>query len=382
MEEIVIKSGKSMRLGYTTGSCAAAAAKAAAATLLSGRIHDTVEIDTPKGIRLRLEVTDFAIERESVTCAVQKDAGDDPDVTNGMKIFVKVEKTEAGFFLDGGEGVGRVSKPGLACKVGEAAINPVPRKMVENSLREIAAQYNYSGGFKVIVSAPGGEEIAKSTFNPRLGIAGGISILGTSGIVEPMSEAAIVDTIRVEIDSKFAAGTKSLLITPGNYGRDFAYSAFGIDLETGVKCSNYIGETLDYAVYKKIDRLLLIGHAGKLTKLSAGVMNTHSRVADCRREIFAAHAAMAGAGGAEVKQLMECTTTDEMQRLLVEWDISHIVWQSILANMMEHINHRTGGRCKVEVVVFTIRDGILAKTCGADKLADEIKLLNFCNDGE
>jgi cobalt-precorrin-5B (C1)-methyltransferase len=375
MEEIIVKGGKAMRLGYTTGSCAAAAAKAAAATLLTGKIHDTVELLTPRGIKLTLEVTDFLVKEGSVSCAVRKDAGDDPDATDGINIYARVQTIGEGFLIDAGEGVGRVTRPGLACKVDEAAINPVPRKMIEENVSQTAAKFHYDGGFHITISAPGGEKIAKSTYNPRLGIVGGISILGTSGIVEPMSEAALIDTIKVEINSKFAGGADKLLITPGNYGRDFALNTFGLDLETGVKCSNYIGETLDYAVYKGFRQLLLIGHAGKLVKLAAGVMNTHSRVADCRSEVFATHAALAGAGAAQVKQLMESLTTEEMHRLLKSWGMSQVVWRSILAKMTARVNLRTGCRCQVEMVVFTIGDGILAQTENAAELAGEIRAM-------
>lgn len=373
MNETVAKNGRSMRMGYTTGSCAAAAAKAATATLLSGKVYDTVELDTPKGIRLRLDILDFIIEQSCVSCAVKKDAGDDPDTTNGIKIYAKVEKTSCGIVIGAGEGIGRVTKPGLACKVGDAAINPVPRKMIENNVSEMASKFHYTGGLAVTIFAPDGEETAKSTYNSHLGIIGGISILGTSGIVEPMSEAAIIDTIKVEIDARLAMGTDQLLVTPGNYGQDFALREFGLDLETGVKCSNYIGETLDYCVYKKISSLLLIGHAGKLTKLAAGVMNTHSRVADCRAEVFAAHAAMAGADRSQVKEIMECVTTDEMHRLITTWGIAEAVWQSILNKAMSYINHRTGGKYNTEVIIFTNNDGVLAATPNAVSLADEIR---------
>ena len=368
----VVKGGKEMRLGYTTGSCAAAAAKAAAATLLSGQPQEIVKIETPSGTALLLEVLETAMEPNSVTCCVRKDAGDDPDVTDGILIYACVEKKDAGIFIDGGRGIGRVTRPGLACKVNEAAINPVPRRMIEEGLREISEKYSYHGGLSVMISAPGGENIAQKTFNPRLGIVGGISILGTTGIVEPMSEAALIDTIKVEINSRLAGGFDRLLITPGNYGRDFARDAFGLDLDTGIKCSNYIGETLDYAVYKGVKELLLIGHAGKLVKLAAGVMNTHSRIADCRAEAVAAHAALHGANSDQVGRLMDCITTEEMNHLLVKWKMSQVVWQSLLAKMMEHIGHRTGGNCAVKLVVFTNRDGILAQTGGAAALAAKI----------
>jgi len=377
INEFVFTQNKKLRCGYTTGSCAAAAAKAASIMLLSGEIQHEVVIDTPKGIKLALAVEDIVFDYEGVSCAIKKDGGDDIDCTSGIKIYARVQKSMEGVQIEGGAGIGKVTRKGLACAVGEAAINPVPRKMIQQCLKEVAEKYSYDKGFNVVISVPGGEEKAKETFNPRLGIIGGISILGTSGIVEPMSEKAIIDTIRLEIDSKIASGTKILLICPGNYGRNFAELNFGIDIDEGVKCSNFIGETLDYAVFKGIKKILLIGHAGKLTKIAAGVMNTHSLVADCRNEIFAAHAALAGADKKKVSQLMNAVTTDEMDTLLQKWGLASTVWNSILDKVKFHINHRTKEKCRVEIVIFTNGSGAFLQTTGAQELISELRNFTF-----
>lgn len=377
INEFVFTQNRKLRCGYTTGSCAAAAAKAASIMLLTGEIQHEVVIDTPMGIRLTLVVEDIMFDYETVSCAITKDGGDDIDCTSGIKIYARVQKSVEGVQIEGGVGVGKVTRVGLACAVGEAAINPVPQKMILQCLKEVAEKYSYDKGFNVVISVPEGEEKAKDTFNPRLGIVGGISILGTSGIVEPMSEKAIIDTIRLEIDSKIAAGAKTLLICPGNYGRDFAKSNFGIDIDEGVKCSNFIGETLDYAVFKGIKKILLIGHAGKLTKIAAGVMNTHSRVADCRNEIFAAHAALAGADAQMVRRLMNAVTTDEMDTLLQKWGLAQAVWNSILDKVRFHINHRTREKCRTEIVVFTNLSGAFLQTTGAGELISELRNFTF-----
>ncbi len=210
MEEFVEKDGKKLRLGYTTGSCAAAAAKAAGWMLLTGREKSTIGLHTPKGLDLELTVHDITRAEDSVCCAIEKDGGDDPDITAGALIYAKVSLIpKRRVDIDGGFGVGRVTKPGLDQGVGQAAINSVPRKMIEENLWEIARTLDYSGGFRVLISVPLGEELAKKTFNPRLGILGGISILGTTGIVEPMSEKALVDTIRVELRQKRQIGRAS-----------------------------------------------------------------------------------------------------------------------------------------------------------------------------
>ena len=373
MKEYVVKDGKKLMLGFTTGSCATAASKAAATMLLTGEVQEQVRLETPKGILLNLEVEDITSDKESVSCKIIKDGGDDPDATHGMKICATVKKIPFGIEIDGGKGVGRVTKEGLACSVGEAAINPTPRLMIKEALIEVAEKHNYKGGFKVIISADGGEEVAKRTFNPRLGIIGGISILGTSGIVEPMSERALIETIHVEIDSRTSKGEDKLLICPGNYGRDFALREFNIDLETGIKCSNYIGEALDYSVYKGVKRIMLIGHAGKISKVAAGIMNTHSRMADGRKEIFAAHGAMAGATREQVMRIMEATTTDEIDCLLEEMKLKDKVWKTVMDKIVENLKYRIGDQCDIEVMTFTNKGRYIYMTEGARGLIKELE---------
>ena len=209
MEEYIVKGGKKLRLGYTTGSCAAAAAKAAAYMLLTGRRMERVTLATPKGIQLELEVKEISMGPDTASCAIEKDSGDDPDVTRGTLVFAEVSRQEVpGVAIDGGIGVGRVTKPGLDQPVGAAAINSVPRRMISEALEEVRALTDSREGLKVVISVPEGEALAKRTFNPRLGIVGGISILGTTGIVEPMSEQALVDTIRVELRQRRESGAE------------------------------------------------------------------------------------------------------------------------------------------------------------------------------
>ena len=292
----VIRGNKKMRFGYTTGSCAAAACKGAAEILLGGVMQKAVTLMTPKGILLTLELKDIRIEGNQVTCAIQKHAGDHPDTTNGILVYATVQKTKApGIILDGGVGVGRVTKAGLSQKIGEAAINPVPKAMILREATEIAEKYDYEGGLKIIISVPEGVEIAKKTFNPRLGIVGGISILGTSGIVEPMSEAALVQSINVEMKQHFSQGEEYLLVTPGNYGADYLREHMDLPYEKNIKCSNYVGETIDMAIDMGVKGILFIAHIGKFVKVAAGIMNTHSHSADARMEVLASNAIRAGA---------------------------------------------------------------------------------------
>lgn len=370
-----MKNGKELKTGYTTGSCAAAATKAGAMMLLCGEEIDRVRLTLPSGDGVILEIEDIERSDTEVVCSVRKDAGDDPDVTHGIKIYAKVRKIKGRSRIDGGIGVGRVTKEGLACKLGEAAINPVPKRMIELSLKEASAEYHYPEGFEVEIYVPQGEEVAKSTFNARLGIVGGISILGTTGIVEPMSEAAIIETIKLEINSK--KEKEILFVAPGNYGLEFAKSQFDLDIDLAVKCSNYIGEMLDYAVYSGFGKLLLIGHIGKLVKLAAGVMNTHSKTADCRNEIFAAHAALCEAKTYVIQEIMQAVTTDEIHSILEKHDISNRVYQSILNKILFHLNYRTRNQVQFELIIFSNINGVLMRTEHVDEFIKEIKEIQY-----
>ena len=365
---------KKMRTGYTTGSCAAAAAKAAVCMLLSGEVIQQVRLMTPKGVELDLEVEQIQRRQHGVRCAVRKDSGDDPDVTNGIYVYAEVRKEpEPGIYLDGGEGIGRITKKGLEQPVGAAAINRVPRQMILEAVKEQSIRYGYQGGLSVIISAPEGKKLAAKTFNPRLGIENGISILGTSGIVEPMSEKALTDTIFLEMKMLKENGIDRCCVVPGNYGRDFLAEQLGVDTDQAVKCSNYIGETIDAAVNLEMRSLLLIGHIGQLIKVAAGVMNTHSRQADCRMEVLAAYAAAEGASAECVQAILSCITTTEALELLKEKGILSGVMERVMERIDFHLRHRAGGSLQVEAIVFSTEDGILGKTKRAEALLKEIR---------
>ena len=369
MEEYQFSQGKNLRCGYTTGSCATAAAKAAATMLLTGERVATVRIDTPKGVVLELEPLEVELAEQYVSCAIRKDSGDDPDDTNGVLVFAKVEKVaEPGVHIEGGVGVGRVTKPGLACAVGGPAINPTPRRMITAEVGSVMEQAGYSEGLLVTISIPEGVEIAKKTFNPRLGIIGGLSVLGTSGIVEPMSEKALIETMYVEMRAQKARGNKHLLVFFGNYGEDFTRDVMQLDLEGAVTCSNFVGELLDYAVFLGFETLLLIGHSGKLVKLAQGVMNTHSKYADCRTELFALEAMFHGASIEVVQEIYHCLTTDEVTKILKREQIFEPVMDKVTERIDFYMQHRVDGKIKTAAFMFSNVYGILGKTKAADEL--------------
>ena len=369
MEEYQFSQGKNLRCGYTTGSCATAAAKAAATMLLTGERVATVRIDTPKGVVLELEPLEVELAEQYVSCAIRKDSGDDPDDTNGVLVFAKVEKVaEPGVHIEGGVGVGRVTKPGLACAVGGPAINPTPRRMITAEVGSVMEQAGYSEGLLVTISIPEGVEIAKKTFNPRLGIIGGLSVLGTIGIVEPMSEKALIETMYVEMRAQKARGNKHLLVFFGNYGEDFTRDVMHLDLEGAVTCSNFVGELLDYAVFLGFETLLLIGHSGKLVKLAQGVMNTHSKYADCRTELFALEAMFHGASIEVGQEIYHCLTTDEVTKILKREQIFEPVMDKVTERIDFYMQHRVHGKIKTAAFMFSNVYGILGKTKAADEL--------------
>lgn len=373
MKEYVIRDGKRLRMGYTTGSCAAAAAKAAAWMLLSGRRKETIRLMTPKGVELTLAVRDIRLSPDCVSCAIQKDSGDDPDITRDTLIYAEVRKTEdAGIVIDGGQGVGRVTKPGLDQPVGAAAINSVPRRMIGENVSEVCALLGYSGGLRVVISAPEGEMLAKKTFNPRLGIVGGISILGTTGIVEPMSEQALVDTIRVELRQRRESGADYVLLSPGNYGADYIKDAMGIDPAMAVMTSNFIGDALEMCRELGFHGALLIGHIGKLVKLAGGMWNTHSRYGDCRMDILAACAAAEGLHGAAAEELLQCATCDDALRLLKENDCFDAVLRRLAARIGTMMQYKSG-EMETGAILFSKEYGYLCQTQGAAELLRRIR---------
>ena len=372
-QHIAYHGGQALRRGWTTGTCAAAAAQAAALLLLTGKAPAELRLDTPGGLTFTLPVEQPHLDGDAAVCTVRKDAGDDPDITNGVGISATVCRAEPGVAIDGGAGVGRVTRPGLAMPVGAAAINPGPRAQITAALGRAARACGYTGGFSVIISAENGEELARQTYNEHLGVVGGLSILGTSGIVEPMSEKALVDTILLELDSLYAGGQRTAFLCPGNYGADFARDTLGLDLEKAVKCSNFIGEALDHAVFRGFQDILLVGHAGKLVKLAAGVMNTHSSVADGRQEIFTAHAALCGAGRDILEGLMQSISVDACIELLDRENLREPVLARIESEIEKRLALRLRGRGHVEFILFTAKYGILAQSPGAMALCERLR---------
>lgn len=362
-EHYIQKGSQKLRCGFTTGCCAALAAKAAVTMLLSNKVPDTISVLTPKGLTVEVPVLEVCANGVEASCAVRKDAGDDPDITNGSLVYAKVTRCEAPTItIDGGVGVGRVTKPGLDQPVGAAAINRVPRQMITSEVQAVCDHYGYKGGISVIVSIPAGAELANRTFNPKLGIEGGLSVLGTSGIVEPMSSQALIDSIGLELHQLAAQGYRRVILTPGNYGVDFLKTTPYLTDAPTVKFSNFIGETLDFTAAYGFESILMVGHIGKFVKLAGGIMNTHSAVADCRCEILTAHAAVCGANEATARALLNAVSTDACLDILDSIGLLKPVLSSLLAKIQEHLQCRVGIQAEIGAVIFSNVRGYLGQT--------------------
>lgn len=388
MDQFIYKNQKKMALGITTGSCAALTARAAALHLMGFGPVSESSLMTPKGIRVTYPVVLCSERENEVEYSITKDSGDDPDVTNGTSICASVRRLSGedavpayafqsqrhpNLFLDGGEGVGRVTKPGLTQPVGYAAINETPRHMIFEAVADVLDAADENGTFLITVRIPEGKALAKRTFNPRLGIEDGISVLGTSGIIEPMSDKAIVDTTETLIRQRKDLGFETLLVTPGNYGQGYVTDYLGMDLSDSIKCSNFLGETIDLAVSYGFQKFLLVGNIGKIAKLSAGIMNTHSHTADCRWEIIAANAAVCGASPELLRKLEDCITTEEMLKYLEEENLTEPVMARIMDRIEQVVSRRAGDTMLTGVYMFSENYGLLGMTVHADEIRKAVK---------
>ena len=376
MEEYVYIDGKKYRRGYTTGSCAAAAAKASTYMLFTKEEIEHINIDTPKGISLTLKVENRELGNNYAICSIEKDGGDDIDATHTMDIFAKaelVDKESEELIVTGGLGIGVVTKKGLSVEVGKHAINPVPMKMIRNEVKKVLKEKNISlngQSLKITIFAPKGEEVAKKTFNPRLGIVGGISILGTTGIVEPMSEEGWKKSLSIELAMKREQGMDKIILVPGNHGEQFIKENLGIDINNCVRMSNFVGYMLNEAKRLGFKKILMAGHIGKFIKISAGIFNTHSKICDARNEIMVANLALMGANLDFLKQINECITAEGAVEIIDKSKYTEIY--NVLCNKCrERVQEYLNEDIQVEVYMFRMDKSLLGKSTNADLLMEE-----------
>lgn len=361
MDKFVIKNGKKLRCGFTTGTCATAAATAAVQMLLTQKNVDKVTVKLPKDNMLEIELKDQNIGDTLASCCVKKDSGDDPDVTNGILIYAFVRLNNTGVIsIEGGKGVGRVTQKGLDCPVGGAAINSIPKKMITENVLSTLNSYGYEGGADILIEVPEGEKIAKKTFNPYIGIVGGISIIGTTGIVEPMSEKALVDSLKLEINIIKQRGYESLIAYPGNYAERFIDENLKINLSNRIKFSNYLGEVLDHAVLLDFKEILIVGHIGKMVKLAGGMMNTHSSNGDFRMEVFACYAGLYGAAKEVIEEILSSVTTEQVLEILIRENLLKQVISKISERALFYINKRADYKLRTSLIIYSNEQGLLS----------------------
>ena len=361
-EDYVYYNGRALRKGFTTGTTATAAAVAATKALLDQTAQDTVRVTAANGQQVDFEIKECHFDEHEASIAIQKDGGDDQDATDGMLIYATVTlRDDDQIVLDGGKGVGRVTQAGLANPVGMAAINPTTRKMIKQSVR---ATLGPDRGANVIISAPEGEKVAKLTYNPKLGIVGGISILGTSGIVTPMSEESWKHSITIEMNIHRKRGDKDLILTPGNYGEDFLKDQMHIPVTKQVQMSNFVGYVLHEVQRLEFEKLLIVGDLGKLIKVSAGIFSTHSKDADARAEIMVANLALMGAPTELLQKVYKCLTTISMIEV-----INAAGYQGVYQMIVDKIKLRADKllahrkpHVDIDVVIFSNKTGFLAAT--------------------
>ena len=381
MEEYVYIDGKKYKRGYTTGSCAAAASKASVYMLLTKeKIYD-INIDTPKGIPLTLSVRNIEISDDYAICSIEKDGGDDIDATHKMNIFAKAELIDnlddEEILVTGGKGIGLVTKKGLSVEVGKHAINPIPMKMIKGEVKKIIREkedfIENNKSIKITIFAPEGEEIAKKTFNPRLGIVGGISILGTTGIVEPMSEEGWKKSLSIELEMKRVQGLDKIILVPGNHGEEFIREHLKIDMHNCVRMSNFVGYMLNEAKRLGFKKILMAGHIGKFIKISAGIFQTHSKVCDARNEIMIANLALLGADLDFLNKINECVTTEGAVEIIDDSkykDIYNILCDKCRNRVEQYLNEDD---IEVGIYMFRMDKSLLGKSANADLITEDFK---------
>ncbi|MGB5091234.1 MAG: cobalt-precorrin-5B (C(1))-methyltransferase [Nitrososphaeraceae archaeon] len=357
---------KSLRTGYTTGTCAAAATKAALTTLVNGEKLAKVNVSLPKDKHIVIDIAWIRYENEkSVTAAVIKDGGDDPDVTNGAEIWstVSLSETSNKIIIDGGKGVGRVTKPGLGLEIGKAAINPTPLKMISHAIDEIFGQQQKNRyGLSILISVPKGEEIAKKTDNPRLGIIGGISILGTTGIVIPYSTASFAASIRQSIDVSKAMGTDSVILTTGGRSEDFARDIFGNSIadHAYIQIGDFIGFSIKQCAIKKIKKAYVIGFIGKLTKMAMGVKQTHVKGSHVDMNFLAKLAIRSGANNELVKKIMVANTARHVGELVDQFGLS-MFYDVLCEEVYSHLSKYSPSELQIKIILLDFKGKIIGE---------------------
>lgn len=351
--DYVYFNGKKLRYGYTTGSSATAATKAALTVLLdnSKKNMEKIEIKVPAGQILKINVKNIDINENSVIATVLKDGGDDPDVTHGLEILSKVSfRNDEKINIFGGKGVGKVTKVGLPVEIGKSAINPVPMQMITDVVEELLPK---GKGIDVEIIVPLGEEIARKTLNEKLGIVGGISILGTTGIVKPMSEEAWKSSLAIELKMALENSKNGeVIFLFGNRGKKYLTDNFVVNTSLSVVISNFVGYMLDRACEFEAKKIYFIGELGKFVKVAGGIFHTHSRVSDAKMEILTANALLVGESLENLKKIMTSNTTEEATKYIEKTEVYNLLAEKSKQKCEEYCR-RNGWNLEVETLIIS-----------------------------
>ena len=360
--EYVYFKGKKLRYGYTTGSSATAATKAALMYLLDDSKHDIPEvtIKLPSGNSLTISVNSLEKKENSVLASVIKDGGDDPDVTHGLEIYSKVSlRNDSKINIFGGTGVGKVTKKGLPVAPGNSAINPVPLKMIRETVEEMLPE---GFGADVEISVPKGEETAKKTLNAKLGIIGGISILGTTGIVKPMSEESWKASLAIELKMALEnAGNGEAIFLFGNRGKQYLSDNFDDNTSQAIVISNFVGYMFDRACEFEAKKIYFIGELGKFVKVAGGIFHTHSRVSDAKMEILTANALLVGESTENMKKIMASNTTEEATKYIEKTEVYSLLAEKAKQKCEEYCR-RNGWELEVETLIISAEKEVLGNS--------------------
>ena len=360
--EYVYFKGKKLRYGYTTGSSATAATKAALMYLLDDSKHDIPEvtIKLPSGNPLTISVNSLEKKENSMLASVIKDGGDDPDVTHGLEIYSKVSlRNDSKINIFGGIGVGKVTKKGLPVAPGNSAINPVPLKMIRETVEEMLPE---GFGADVEIFVPKGEETAKKTLNAKLGIIGGISILGTTGIVKPMSEESWKASLAIELKMALEnAGNGEAIFLFGNRGKQYLSDNFDDNTSQAIVISNFVGYMFDRACEFEAKKIYFIGELGKFVKVAGGIFHTHSRVSDAKMEILTANALLVGESTENMKKIMASNTTEEATKYIEKTEVYNLLAEKAKQKCEEYCR-RNGWELEVETLIISAEKEVLGNS--------------------
>lgn len=351
-----------LRTGYTTGTSATAAAKAALLSIINQTKIENIDVKLPKGSFIKIPIHLCQFDENRSKCSVIKDGGDDPDVTHGAEIVVDLSFTDKinEIEIDGGEGVGIVTKPGLGLELNKAAINPVPKKMINENLREIVDKYLLKKGIRVIISVPKGKELGPKTDNPRIGILNGISILGTSGIVIPFSTASYAASIRQNLDVAIAMGNDTVVLTTGGRSEDFAKKIVDLPEHCFVQMGDFSGYTIQQCARKEIKKAYVVGFIGKLAKMAAGVKQTHVKGSKVDMNFLAELARKCNANERIIESIKTANTARHVSEIIIENNVNGF-FEEICNETYKHMRKHSEEKVPLDVILFDFDGNILAR---------------------